>query len=81
MWSGISILEELESSVDTSTYDRFHARFFGRISELLLDVYLRTNDIRYKEIKVIYAEKVKIFKKIKNFLKAKFLGVKYEKSF
>ena len=43
------ILEELEKRVDVKKYDTFHARFYGRISELLLDVYLRTNNIKYKE--------------------------------
>ena len=37
------ILFELEKRVDASQYDSFHARFFGRVSELLLDVYINTN--------------------------------------
>ena len=76
-----SILEELEKRIDVSIYDSFHSRFFGRISELLLDVYIRTNNIKYKEVSVLYTEKISYLKKIISFLKAKFLGVKYNKSF
>ena len=75
------ILEELEKQIDIDIYDSFHKRFFGRISELLLDVYIRTNNIKYKEICVLYTEKINYFKKIISFLKAKFLGIKYNKSF
>ena len=49
-----SILFELEKKIDITQYDQFHSRFFGRISELLLDVYLRKNSINYKEIGFIY---------------------------
>ena len=75
------ILFELESRVDNSKYDSFHARFYGRVSELLLDVYLKTNDLLYKEVKVIDMDKIDWFKKGTSFLKAKFKGEKYEKSF
>lgn len=75
------ILFELEKRTDSSKYDQFHARFYGRISELLLDVYLRTNNIKYKEVGFIYMEKINKIAKIKGFLKAKFGGVKYGKSF
>ena len=75
------ILFELEEKIDASKYDQFHARFYGRISELLLDVYLNTNNIDYKEVKVIDIEKINWWKKGTSFLKAKFLGKKYEGSF
>lgn len=75
------ILFELEKVVDNSKYDQFHARFYGRISELLLDVYLRKNNILYKEINFIYMEKINKIAKIKGFVKAKFGGEKYGKSF
>lgn len=75
------ILFELEKKVDNTQYDNFHARFYGRISELLLDVYLRKNNIRYKEINFIYMEKINKVAKIVGFLKAKFGGEKYGKSF
>ena len=75
------ILFELEQNVDISKYDQFHSRFFGRISELLLDVYLRKNGISYKETNFIYMEKINIIAKVKGFLAAKFWGKKYGKSF
>jgi hypothetical protein len=75
------ILFELEKQVDENKYDSFHARFYGRISELLLDVYLNTNNINYKEVKVVDMQGVNWYKKGTSFLKAKFLGKKYDKSF
>ena len=75
------ILFELEKRVDSKKYDSFHARFYGRVSELLLDVWINTNGYTYKEVKVISMEKVNWWKKGTSFLKAKFLGKKYEKSF
>ena len=75
------ILFELEKRVDTSQYDNFHARFYGRVSELLLDVWLNKNGYQYKEVPVLNMEKVNWFKKGTSFLKAKFFGKKYGKSF
>lgn len=75
------ILFELEKRVDNSEYDAFHARFYGRVSELLFDVWLNTKGYLYKEVKVISMEKVNWVKKGTSFLKAKFLGKKYGKSF
>ena len=75
------VLFELESRIDFNQYDSFHARFFGRISELLLDVYLLTNQLNYKEIRVIDMQDINWFHKGKSFLMAKFFGKKYDKSF
>lgn len=75
------ILFELEKRVDVTKYDTFHARFFGRVSELLLDVWINTNGLKYEEIKVMNIEKVNWLKKGSAFLMAKFAGKKYEKSF
>ena len=75
------ILFELESRIDISKYDSFHARFFGRVSELLLDIWINTNNIKYEEVKVINIEKVNWIKKGSAFLIAKFTGKKYKKSF
>ena len=75
------ILFELEKRIDSSKYDTFHKRFFGRVSELLLDVYINTNNLKYEEVKVIDIENVNWFKKGTSFLKAKFTGKKYDKSF
>lgn len=75
------ILFELEKRVDNKKYDSFHARFYGRVSELLLDVWLNTKGYSYKEVKVISMEKVNWWEKGTSFLKAKFFGKKYGKSF
>ena len=75
------ILFELQNRIDESKYDTFHARFYGRISELLLDVWINKNQIKYEEIKVMDMQNVNWFKKGTSFLKAKFTGKKYDKSF
>ena len=75
------ILFELEKRVDSSKYDNFHARFYGRISELLFDVWLYTNNYKFKDVNFIYMEKINYYAKVTGFLKAKFKGEKYGKSF
>ena len=75
------ILFELEKRTDFSQYDSFHSRFLGRISELLLDVWINTNGLEYEEVRVIDMQKVNWFKKGFSFLIAKFTGKKYGKSF
>ena len=75
------ILFELEKRVDNSKYDSFHARFYGRISELLLDVWVNKNKIKYEEVKVMDMQNVNWLKKGTSFLNAKFTGKKYGKSF
>ena len=75
------ILGKLEKRVDSSKYDSFHARFYGRISELLLDIWIEKNNFTYKEIPVMSMEKVNWLQKGGSFLFAKFTGKKYRKSF
>ena len=75
------ILFELEKRVPTDGMDSFHARFFGRVSELLLDIWINTNNISYTEYPFVYMEKVNMLKKGAAFLKAKFFKTKYDKSF
>lgn len=75
------ILFELEKRIDVSKYDGFHARFYGRISELLLDVWINKNKIQYQEVKVMDMQKINWVKKGASFLQAKFMGKKYDKSF
>ena len=76
-----NILFELEKRIDPKQYDSFHARYLGRISELLLDVWINTNNLKYEEIKVIDMQNVNWLKKGIAFLQAKFTGKKYGKSF
>ena len=54
---------------------------YGRISELLLDVWVNRNKIKYEEVKVMDMQNVNWLKKGTSFLKAKFTGKKYGKSF
>ncbi len=75
------ILFELEKRMKNKEYDQFHSRFYGRVSELLLDVYLNTNNMSYKEVKFMDMENINWWKKGTSFLKAKLFGKKYEKSF
>jgi hypothetical protein len=75
------ILFELESHIDISKYDAFQARYLGRVSELLVDVWVRTNNIRYKELSVVTIGKVRWISKIYSFLIAKFFGKKYRHGF
>ncbi len=76
-----SILFELEKRIEVNKYDDFHARFFGRISEILLDIWIEKNNLSYEEVKVIDIERVNWIKKGSSFLIAKFTGKKYSKSF
>ena len=75
------ILFELENRMKNQEYDAFHSRFYGRISELLLDVWLDYKGYNYREVPFIYLEKINWPQKISRFLAAKFLGKKYDKSF
>ena len=75
------ILFELEKRCDPSKYDSFHARYLGRISERLLDVWINTKDYKYKEVKFMSIQRVNWWKKGTSFLIAKFTGKKYRKSF
>jgi hypothetical protein len=75
------ILRELTNRIDPQSYDAFGARYPGRISERLLDVWLYTKGYSYKELPVISPEPVNWWKKGTGFLMAKFGGKKYKKSF
>lgn len=75
------ILFALEDEIDVSKLSRFDARLFGRISELLLDVWLEQTGYAYKEIPFLYMEPVNWPKKIGSFLGAKFGRKKYKQSF
>jgi len=61
--------------------DAFQARYPGRVSERLLDPWLQTRGITYAELPVVNSEPVDWWAKGTGFLKAKFLGRKYDKSF
>ena len=82
------ILFELETRINGLELSAFQGRCYGRISEIIFNVWLdyqiRNKKLRKEEIMeipVIYMEKVNWWKKGSLFLAAKFLGRKYNKSF
>lgn len=81
------ILFELENRINMPELSDFQGRFYGRVSEILFNVWLdrqivngnlQSNEIR--EIPWICTEKVDWWKKGSAFLRAKFLGKRYEQS-
>ena len=75
------ILKQLNQRIDASNYDTFNKRYPGRISEMLLDVWLRTKGYKYAELPVLNTEPVNWWKKGTSFLLAKFRNRRYNKSF
>ena len=67
--------------IDMTKITSFEARLYGRVSELLFNVWLNKKNIKPKEVPFMYMEKVNLWHKGKSFLQAKFLGKKYGKSF
>jgi putative glycosyltransferase len=76
-----SILDNMYGCIDLSELTPFEARLFGRVSELLFNVWLTKHSLMPKEVPFMYMEKVDLLKKINSFLMAKFFGKKYGKSF
>lgn len=70
----------LEKEIDITHMSAFDARLFGRVSELLLDVWLKQNDIKYVETGFVQIGNENWGKKIKSFLSAKFTERKYDRS-
>ena len=82
------ILFELKSRLGEEGLTPFHSRYYGRVSEIIFNVWLekqiKANTIRRSEIKeipYIHMEKIDWWKKGKAFIKAKFTGEKYSGSF
>lgn len=75
------ILDSMYESMDLSGLTDFEARLFGRVSELLFNVWLVKSNLTPKEVPFMYMEKVNLFKKGISFLMAKFFGKKYGQSF
>lgn len=81
------ILFELNRRLTKKDQTAFEARFPGRVSERLFNVWLtykldhgEIKKTQVKEIPFLYMEKINKFKKGLTFLKAKFVGKKPEKS-
>lgn len=82
------ILFELQRKLNNQELSAFQGRFYGRVSEIIFNVWLdkkmELNEIKKNEIKeipYIHMEKINWVKKGTAFLKAKFCGKKYEGSF
>lgn len=82
------ILFAISERVDDSGLSSYNARLYGRLSELLFNVWieyeLSTNALRKGEIREIHyfnTEKTNWFRKGGSFLRAKFCGKKYSGSF
>lgn len=67
--------------MDYKDYDAFQARLFGRVSELLLNVWVVHGGYRYRTLPTVSTERMAWGRKIKSFITAKFGGRKYDKSF
>ena len=68
------ILFTLESRLDISSYNQNDSRVFGFVGERLLDVWLETNHIPYKNISYVFLEKQNWLVKGFRFLKRKLNG-------
>ena len=82
------ILFELGKRIDMPELSAFQGRFYGRISEIIFNVWLtqkiqsgQIKDTEVKELPYVHMENVNWWKKGTAFLKAKFFNKKYEKSF
>ena len=79
------ILFELERRMDGSELSAFQGRFYGRVSEIIFNVWLKyqieNNNYPVKEIGCVHMEPINWWKKGGAFLKAKFLHQKYKGSF
>lgn len=75
------ILYATEKRLDFSKMTPFESRLMGRLSELLIDVWIEHNHLPYVECPVKEMEHTNWIKKGSSFLAAKFLGTRYKESF
>lgn len=82
------ILFELEIQLGKPNMTTFQNRYYGRVSEIIFNVWLDyqisnnfLNKKQIKELPCIYMEKINWKIKYRTFLKAKFLHIKYNGSF
>lgn len=68
----MSVLEKVETKIDISEYNPYERRVFGFLGELLLDVWIETNNVNYIEVPVMFIGKQHWINKILNFFKRKF---------
>lgn len=80
------VLFEMFKSIDCSSYTAFEKRYVGRLSELLFNVWLNNaiaggNVSKKEKMELAFDVEEKMLVKIPAFLKAKFFGKKYGRSF
>lgn len=82
------ILFELENRIEDQDLSAFQQRFYGRVSEIIFNVWLQQqikdgviNKNRIAELPLVYVEGVNWWKKGTAFLKAKFFHQRYKNSF
>ena len=82
------ILFELKENLNMPEVSYFQGRFYGRISELIFNVWLdyqvackKINKQKIKEVSCVHMEKINWWKKGTAFLQAKFFCRKYDASF
>lgn len=68
------ILFEVEKRLDISSYSEYDRRVFGFLGERLLDVWVETNKLQYKEVPVINLEDQHWLHKGIAFIRRKFAG-------
>ena len=68
------ILFALEERLDISAYSDYDKRVFGFVGERLLDVWIETNNIMYRELPVVHLESQHWLRKGTAFLKRKYFG-------
>ena len=73
------VLQELENALDISGYNKNDQRVFGFVGERLLDVWLETNRLTYKNIPYVFMEKQGWIGKVLRFIGRKIQAEKTEK--
>lgn len=83
-----NILFELQKQLTMPELSNFQGRFYGRVSEIIFNVWLdyqlqsgKINKSEVMELSCIHMEDINWLKKGSAFLKAKFFGKRYEGSF
>lgn len=82
------ILFELENRTDSNNLSKFQGRFYGRVSEIIFNVWLeywinnhKISKTQIKELPYFHVEKINWVKKGLSFILSKFIGRKYKESF
>ncbi|MDR2661144.1 MAG: DUF4422 domain-containing protein [Lactobacillaceae bacterium] len=68
------VLEETYKQIDYTNYDDYEIRSLGFISELLLDVWINYNNIKYAEVPFVFQEKQNWISKAGKFVVRKIKG-------